>query len=364
MATSKFSVTQLRKKLEQTKKVVQEEERQKKIQEKKKLDEVRRVESERLKEIKRLESERIELENQFNKKQEYLISLLNGIAKNAIPMALEGIQEIELESDLYEECSVTLEDLGFEFDIQDLETFSLISLSKKIKKLNKQDLDILVEQVQLIMAKFKSIGNKNIFEKVSRIYETQDKKLFCEKSILFFEKIFIDSDDEEYLNSEEYYEDEEDPKPSSNELEKLLSIKKYVKPILKIYLPYSIDHDSFIVKMRWKKRGTIDNNKFWFNSAALKWVSSKNGQDFFNQLLAKIDERIDLLRSNILFKIIHQKSNSIFIFEDGDEIVSPILIENLIPIFEVLGYEIKADYPKNSTLPIKIKLSWGNGEKV
>ena len=97
---------------------------------------------------------------------------------------------------------------------------------------------------------------------------------------------------------------------------------------------------------------------YWFNASNLYWISSKNGQKFFLEFLSKIEERVELLRSNINFKFSRVKTKSTIEFEDKSVILTPLELDDLLPIFEMLGYETKHDLPKNLDLPIRVSLSW------
>ena len=91
MKSTKFSASELSKKLDQKRKSAREEARRKKLEEETLHNEIVRI-NEKLEIIKA-----------------YLDTLIQQIAYTALPLALEGIREMGIDDDIYENCGELLE---------------------------------------------------------------------------------------------------------------------------------------------------------------------------------------------------------------------------------------------------------------
>jgi hypothetical protein len=333
MITTKLSTSELRKKLEQNRKKARDEARRKKI-----------ADDNQSKEL-------LKIEAQIKANKEYFIKVLQEIASDAINVAIEGGSTIELDPDKYKLCSEFLMELGFGIDLkdlrnEDLDTLSVIYLGRKLRALTSSNLKILEEKIRLLLYKFISISSNEIELKncLLRLDKEKNSIIFCERFLLYMKKISDDYDNNKFLDSEV-------------NLVKLDRIIYHSQSFIKNFISSEMNQGDHLTSIKWKNT-KFNSKDFWFNSSTLFWISNENGQDFFKQILSQIDKRIELLKSNINLKYTEQEDKLIIEFEDGNIIFAPLKIDYLIPVFEILGYKLKVDHPKNLKLPVKLRLSW------
>jgi hypothetical protein len=175
MKSTKFSASELSKKLGQKRKSAREEARRKKLEEETLHNEIVRI-NEKLEIIKA-----------------YLDTLIQQIAYTALPLALEGIREMGIDDDIYENCGELLESLGFDLDLKDIETLSIISLSKKLKSLNQEEIKVLEQKLRLNLSKFNEISTSEygLNAQLVRFNKVENSIIFCEKYLLYMKKFVI-----------------------------------------------------------------------------------------------------------------------------------------------------------------------------
>lgn len=322
MPTGKLAASEIKAKLEKKKKAAREVARLNKI----KI-------AGRQKELERIAAEK-------KAEEDFLNLLLREIAEDAVPLALDGAKEMGLDGDIYSYCHEYLEKLGFDFGYQDLETYSIIFLRKKLKSMDRNNLNTLHQSLLENINKFISESDYELRNSLIRISKEIDPIVFCEKYLLYSKKLLQDSTS-----------DILDSPVNSFFLQRISSI-------VNEFIPYNLEQDEYLTSLKWDKNIKLKSEDFWFNVATLYWISSKNGKVFFENILSHIDYRVGLLRSNIIIKVMQQKSKVRIEFDDKSFCYTPLKLSHLISVFEILGYELKVTYPKNQKLPIKIKLIW------
>ena len=240
MKSTKFSASELSKKLDQKRKSAREEARRKKLEEETLHNEIVRI-NEKLEIIKA-----------------YLDTLIQQIAYTALPLALEGIREMGIDDDIYENCGELLESLGFDLDLKDIETLSIISLSKKLKSLNQEEIKVLEQKLRLNLSKFNEISTSEygLNAQLVRFNKVENSIIFCEKYLLYMKNILERYDENEWVDSD-------------IDLFKLDKIIRHIKPSLDKFVMYGQEEEEYLQTLKWTKNTKSVLDDYWFNASNL-----------------------------------------------------------------------------------------------
>lgn len=360
MCASKLSASELSKQLAQKKEIAKDKLRLERIEsiKRKKEQEIEeeriRLEAkeyeERLKvEEKRIQEEKMVKEEALRLQQEFRVELLEHLSKAALPQAIDGQNKTELSSEAYQELEEYLEnDLGFKISLQSQESYSKNFLNRKLNRLTSEELFNLSTFLRGIVKNIELLEVVNL----KSISSIQNNLEFCETLLIF---LSLKQKELSYRGLSEY-EDAGFDHLFDKQVE-LAMIIYNINGLIDEYVPRSwlFDHSGYRYFLSWSKKPKSKHYSFWFNAKNLHWITSEFGQGFFNRLLAQIEARIELLKSNIIFQLLESNNVSTLIFENNESITAPIKPIHMLSIFESLGYSQKWISPRSKQI---IKLTW------
>jgi hypothetical protein len=360
MCASKLSASELSKQLAQKKETAKEKMRLERIEAariKKEqeiaAEKIRREAIEYEEQLKAEES-RIQEENRIKEEelqfqQKFRDELLAELSEVALAQAVDGQNKTELSSEAYQELEEYLEnDLGFKVSLQSQESYSKNFLNRKLNRLTSEELFNLSTFLRGIVKNIELLEVVNL----KRISNIQNHLEFCETLLIF---LSLKQNELSYRGLSEY-EDAGFDHLFGKQVE-LAMIIYNISDLIDEYVPRSwlFDRSGYRYFLQWSKKPKSKNYNFWFNAENLHWITSEIGQYFFNRLLAQIEVRIELLKSNISFQLLEVNSVSTLIFENNESITAPIRPIHMLSVFESLGYSQKWISPRSKQI---IKLTW------
>lgn len=340
MSLAKFSAKQMSEKLKAKKR----EAAIKKAEEERRLK-LKEIELKKLAEKK--EQERLELERtkRYLETQEKIA--LKKLMIRCLNSAIDGKKSIQID-----DHSTYLELKGFSFTKEVIENEPIKNVDKALKKLKTKDLAALKEKLKLILESLISLNNDFANRKINRILQDKSTFLYCEKALLFLNNYLYDTYEDEFLDIEEV--DDYDIDQRTLLMDRVSSYSSFIRN----FIPAQIFDENVLIiyTLNWNKRAKDTINDNWFNANNMNWISSENGKFFFNEFFSLISLKTEALAASLSFDVEEKLQTTFLKFENNVSLKTPISINHLLEIIELLGYK--------KTLPKSSKEGFVRGAKI
>lgn len=262
---------------------------------------------------------------------------LSNIAALALDAALNGHEELGLEIDDKTEYEDYLRDFGFEIESREVQSDSLL---RKIRKLAYKDLKALHIRLQSEISKIVKIlpPEQNadlLFVYQGLIDADEDIEIKVKHLLKVLASYNIEYRENNYLSLEEDA--------------KLWLHLSRLQDVVDFYDAENDTEESIQAFLRWQDDDiemteSPDENSSYslLNPSKLRYINSKEGNEFFSKISTEINEKTDELKSFIEFELNINENGKQISFSDETYIYVPFGSNELQKIFQKMGFNTTA----------------------
>lgn len=271
-----------------------------------------------------------DLQASIERRAEYL----KNIGFLALEAALNGQKEVGLDIDTRTEYENYLRNYGFEIESREIQSDSLL---RKIRKLAPRELKSLLFLLKSELAKIEKIlppedvDLTSEYEYQALLHASDDVENQVKYLLIVLARYNIEYRENNYLSLEEDA--------------KLWLHLSRLQDVIDFYDAENPTEESIQAYLKWEN-DAYDTEDFpdesspysLLNPKKLRFINSKEGDEFFQKISSEINDRTDELKSFIQFDLIVEENGRQIIFSDETSIDVPFCANDLYHIFKKMGF--------------------------
>lgn len=262
---------------------------------------------------------------------------LTDITSLVLDAALNGLAEVGLDIDDRTEYEDRLRKFGFEIESREVQSDSLL---RKIRKLSSKELKLLHSKLQSEISKIVKILPPDEDADLLFVYEEllnaeNDIEIQVKHLLKVLASYNIEYRENNYLSLEEDA--------------KLWLHLSRLQDVVDLYDAENDTEESIQPFLRWEddyiEADEIPDESSPYsllNPSKLRYINSKEGNEFFSKISNEINEKTDELKSFIQFDLIIDGNVKQILFSDETSIDVPFSFNDLLQIFQKMGFNATA----------------------